>query len=777
MTTMTAHEARAAGNPWDAYNLSPSSRTLTPTGVLRTYGSVGTQGGVTTLTGAQSAVVLDFGKEVGGLVSVHFTGASDPGQQLGLAFSESTTFVSRTGSDLSNGGAGGNQPDGILTTPVSPGATYTMPADKLRGGFRYLTLVLNTGGWISFDSVSLYFTAAPAMSAPNAYQNYFFSSDDLLNRIWYAGAYTVQMNTIAPNQGRVWPPPASGWENNATVGAGGSVLTDGAKRDRAVWTGDLGIASSTAYVSTGDSASTRNSLDAIFAQQATNGELPMAGSPINVGTNSANWLLHSDTYHLWTLIGAADYYADTGDRGWLSARWGDMTAAIRFSTAKIDPTGLMSVTGTDDWARSGQGGENLSANASLYRVLQLYSGLANALGDGSDARQWSAQASGIKTALNTLLWDGPVGMYRDNPNSGLHPQDGNSLVVWFGLTDTAPKTDEVVQHLVGWWQRYGAGTPEWGNNIGTFAGSMEVTAQLAGANDVNALELIRREWGYMLNNPTSTGSTFWEGFLADGTFGYAGNGSYMSNAHGWSTGPTSALTQYVLGLSPDPATPGTVHIRPHPGDVAHVEGRVDDVGVSWSHDLTARTFTMTVSLPPGVTGDLYVPTFGGQTSVVLDGRSTSGPNVDGYIHLSAVGPGSHTVNATSTVNGLGLRFGYVGCAGENGLCSFTGPRSVAFGAGNRFTYRTATGGSVCSADALGDPAFGVAKSCWFNPPSWYTYCAMEGQVCSNPANHVLVYGADGTFVSRQAGTAALCENSTFGSDPVPGIVKACFLSS
>jgi hypothetical protein len=772
--TVTAQKAMATANPWDGYNLSPSTRTLTPTGVLRTYGGVSTQDGVTTLSGAQSAVVLDFGKEVAGLVSVRFAAASDAAQQLGLAFSESTTFVSRTGSDFSNGGAAGNQPDGILTTPVTPGATYTMPVDKLRGGFRYLTLVLTTGGSVSFDSVSLHFTAAPAMSDPSAYRNYFYSSDDLLNRIWYAGAYTVQLNTISPDQGRVWPPPASGWENNATIGAGGSILVDGAKRDRAVWTGDLGIASTTAYVSTGDTFSTRNSLDAIFSQQAPSGELPMAGSPISVGNTSASWPLHSDTYHLWTLVGAAGYFAETGDRGWLKARWNAIVAALRYSTAKIDPTGLMSVTAFDDWARGGQGGENLEANALLYRVLRLHSALASQLGDSWDAGQWTAAANGIAGAVNQYLWDGAVGLYRDNPNSSLYPQDGNSLAVWFGLTDTAPKSDEVVQHLISRWQRYGAGTPEWGANVATFPGSMEVQAQFAGNDDVDALDLIRREWGYMLGNPTSTNSTFWEGFLANGAFGYGGGGSYMSHAHGWSTGPTSALTQYVLGLTPDSAAPGTVHIRPHPGDLAHVEGRVDDVSVSWSHDLNARTFSLSFALPLGYTGDVYVPTFGGSTSVLLDGRPVSGPNSGGYVHLPAVGSGSHTVTAGSSANGLGLRFGYVGCATENGWCSFTGPRSVSFGADNRYAYRTATGGSPCSSDTLGDPAFGVAKSCSVNPPLWYVYCAGEGQVCPNPDNRSVVYGADGVFTGGLVGTAT-CDNSTFG-DPVPGIVKSCFLS-
>jgi hypothetical protein len=37
-----------------------------------------------------------------------------------------------------------------------PGAfTYTMPAEFLRGGFRYLTVFLSSSGWVDLSRVSL----------------------------------------------------------------------------------------------------------------------------------------------------------------------------------------------------------------------------------------------------------------------------------------------------------------------------------------------------------------------------------------------------------------------------------------------------------------------------------------------------------------------------------------------------------------------------------------------------------------------------------------------
>lgn len=66
--------------------------------------------------------------------------------------------------------------------------------------------------------------------------------------------------------------------------------------------------------------------------------------------------------------------------------------------------------------------------------------------------------------------------------------------------------------------------------------------------------MIRSAWGWHLNNPNGTQSTVPEGYLGDGSWGYPGDcgyrndPSYVSHAHGWSSGPTSTLTEYLVEL-------------------------------------------------------------------------------------------------------------------------------------------------------------------------------------------------------------------------------------
>jgi hypothetical protein len=595
----------------DADNFAPASRTVTPVEITRSTGVVAgpcniLRGRTTTLTGNGSSVTLDFGKEVGGTVSVRFPASTEPGRRLGLAFTESSQYIGLT-SDASNGGGG---PDGALTADVTPGSTWTTPKAKQRGGFRYLTLFVDSAGSIEIDQVSVHITFAPTMTDLRDYRNYFRSSDPLLNKIWYAGAYTVQTNTIPPDTGRVWGPPGSGWDNGATVGVGDTVLVDGAKRDRTVWPGDMGVALATQFASLGDLTPTRNALTTLYQHQTASGELPYAGPQVN--------FYDSDTYHLWTLVGTATYVQYTHDQTWLRDTWAGYRRGLDYALAKVGPSGLLYVTGTNDWARGGQGGENIAANALFHQTLLTGAELADKMADPSSADAWRTKAATVKAAVNATLWDEQAGLFRDNPTSALHPQDGNSLAVWFGLTDPA-RARRISAALTANWNAYGATTPERNSEIGTFPGSMEVQAHLTAGNATRALELIRRQWGYMLNSPLGTGSTFWEGYRADGQFGYGG--AYMSAAHGWATGPTSALTFFVLGIQPQSVGDGYL-IKPQPGDLTGAEGSLKtplgDIRLAWSSDVREGSFTATLNAPVEAVDRVEVPTFGAKTQLTVN---------------------------------------------------------------------------------------------------------------------------------------------------------------
>ena len=113
--------------------------------------------------------------------------------------------------------AANNSRDGVepIDAPL-PLGYWTQPAGWLRGGFRFLTVVSTTDEPVTLSNVSCHLTFMPHFDDLRDYAGYFYAKDplfddeDFLTKLWYAGAYTVQMNSIPVDQGRVQPSPPTG---------------------------------------------------------------------------------------------------------------------------------------------------------------------------------------------------------------------------------------------------------------------------------------------------------------------------------------------------------------------------------------------------------------------------------------------------------------------------------------------------------------------------------------------------------------------------------------
>lgn len=787
-------DAAAKGDP---YILAPPSRTVTPVAVLSTSGTVNNpnnvlSGQATTLSGAGAQIVLDFGKEVGGILSISFASSSGA-QTVGVAFSESSLYVGPN-SDNSNGSS--STSDGALSVAVGGASSWTSDPMYLRGGFRYATIVLTSSGSVDINGVSLAFSPDPERAIPNQYPNYFYSNDDLLNRAWYSGAYTAQMDTVGNNQGRVPPAPSANWDNTGAVGEiGTTVIVDGAKRDRTVWPGDMGISLATGYVSLGETDAAKNALYTLYNHQQSSGELDWSGPPWNL-TNP------SDTYHMWTLHGTYLAYLYSGDKAWLDSVWARYQLGVTYITGKVDANGLLSVTGNADWGpRQDMGGENVEANSLLYEVLTGAATLATVEGDTASATSYTSLATSLRANINAALWDTSVGAFLDQPGVTLHPQDGNALAVWFGVIDDPAKARGLSYVHNEWWNALGSVTPEWGQ-ISTFVGSMELMSHFASGYDTRGLDLIRLTWGFMLSDPNGPQSTFWESMTTTGTYDSNGDGpapsaSFTSLCHGWATGPTSALTFYVLGVAPDTVQGTTYHVIPHPGDLTHVEGKLTFspgkvAQVSYDVGAACASFTMTVdvSTNAGSSGTIGIPTFGGTHSVSVNGsvawngtsfvaaNGIGGANSDSaYVYFTGVQPGVYTLSYTDGTSCGPIPEQWTYCADENGNCAITGTQRVRFGRNGHYDYGifSADAGAVpCSLATFGgvDPIPNTVKACAFSS-ELFTSCATEGNTCTFDGTREVRYGANGQWQTLTATGSVSCDATTFGLDPLPDTSKTC----
>jgi hypothetical protein len=162
------------------------------------------------------------------------------------------------------------------------------------------------------------------------------------------------------------------------------------------------------------------------------------------------------------------------------------------------------------------------------------------------------------------------------------------------------------------------------------------------------MDLLRREWGYMLYTNLSVQSTLLEGFTANGSLGYRSysgynyDTAYTSHSHGWSSGPTSALTFYVLGLQVTSAKGQTWSLQPHTSGLSHAEGGFETplgwYGISWETNKQNSTLRINVETPEGTTGTLLLPS---ALKVVIDGQMQRA--VGGQITVKG---GSHVVSVS-----------------------------------------------------------------------------------------------------------------------------------
>lgn len=380
---LLACSSLASAQKYEQYILAPESRTLHPVAVYQDKVN-GTVTGAQSIAGnslgsavfqGASAVTYDFGKNIGGVVSLTI-GDVDPDQYIGLTYTESSLWISGEGCD---GTADAGIDEALWFQPSGPGV-YTVDRDHERGGFRYLSLIHNTTGNIEVTQITTHFTPMPhyAEDQLRNYTGYFHCDDELINRIWYAGAYTNQMCTIDPTHGNALvhlqvvnstqlgnSTPPQTWYYNYTITNGTSALVDGAKRDRLVWPGDMSIAVPGLAVSTYDIITVANSLDSLYLQQnTTTGQLNWAGIPFPP--------IYSATYHLYTLIGVSDHYLYTGDLSYLTGKWAQWKLGMNFSLSFIDDSGMMNVTSAADWLRSGMGGHNIEASLSGSDSLVCY---------------------------------------------------------------------------------------------------------------------------------------------------------------------------------------------------------------------------------------------------------------------------------------------------------------------------------------------------------------------------------------------------------------------
>jgi hypothetical protein len=544
------------------------------------------------------------------LAQSHAVGAPVASSGTGVTFTPALTAAAAAGGavvgeDLYNGDR--NSPD---TFTLAGAQTYT--GTVLHGGFRFQYIALTTPGTVTVSRVGLDFMALQADA--DDYEGYFVSSENDLNEMWYAGVYTTQLDSVPVGVASCFTKP---------------VMFDGAKRDRAIWTGDMWVTGPAAMVSLGSYAHdyVTGTIDYVYDLQGPTGRLTSA-----VGFQGCGGFDYAMTYHGYSLLIAIQYYRYTGDEAYITGLLPQMELAMDHYATFKDANGLI-VTNDNDYNQTNQRGEVTEYNVVYYETLQDMAWLEDRVGTQAKADEYRADAAALKEAINAHLFDPVVGLYvhsSDDPGDNTpddlntYPLDGNMNAIRMDIAP-ADQVQGILDFFQERWVEHGSEMSQgaqimadpYGHTIEPMNNNWEMLARIKSGDAAGALELMRRLWGLQIDRDSGfyTG-TFWEFVMSDGL----PSEGFDSLAHAWGAAPTVSLTESVVGATAVEPGYDVWQVKPQPVDIEWAAGQVPTphggLEVKWAQDTATDKFHMQVNAPAGTSGEVWVP--------LLDAAAQSG---------------------------------------------------------------------------------------------------------------------------------------------------------
>lgn len=455
-------------------------------------------------------VLLDFGKEMNGGIVITTQEVSDLKQNCRIVFGES---VMEALSSIGEKNATNDHSVRDMLVQLVGMSTMTFG----NTGFRFVK-VEAVGARLVIKTVC----AKPEIKELD-YQGSFECDDERLNQIWKTGAYTVHLNMH-------------------------EYLWDGIKRDRLVWVGDMHPEVSTIRSVFGYDDCVANSLDFIKNE-----------------TSPEEWMNTVPSYSMWWVLIHYDWYMQNGDLEYLEKQRDYMIAMMNHAIEWIRTFELTDAVGVEamvDW--SSRSYPEVSMNG-VYAIFSMAMEAAEKIFIIFDEKEMAKKCYETKEWIQSRQYDVPK------------QKQIAALCSLAEFEDSKVIHDNVL-----------ADNPM--DGLSTFIGYYVLKAYAKAGDLEGALDVIRTYWGAMLDMGATT---FWEDFdinwihnaarideiVPEGKadiHGDYGKHCYIkfrhSLCHGWASGPTAFLSEYLLGV--EILEPGCtkVKISPKLGDLNWVKG-------------------------------------------------------------------------------------------------------------------------------------------------------------------------------------------------------------
>lgn len=436
----------------------------------------------------------------------------------------------------------------------------------IRRGFQYSWLTLrNMTGPVRIRFVDVLFN-----SYPQARQGDFQCSDALLNRIWRVGAHTVRCCSE-------------------------DTYTDCPTYEQTHWVGDARNEALIDWIVNGDSR--------LWYHCLLQAARSLERSPLVESHVPSSWQNILPAWSFLWMRSVREFALFTGEveRARHLLEW--VKRNVRGIAEHLDEKGLFNIHAWNmfDWAPMDTPSVGVVTHQNCLAVLALKEAaeLASWLGESELAREWQEMAEKLSDAINRWLWNDERQAYTDCLRDGVQSR------VFSQQTQTAAYMAGVAQgeRAGRCWELLCNPPDDFVKAGSPFFAFFLLEAYMQQGEQQEFLDLIRRDWGFMVEQGATT---FWEMW----SMKLPGGRLTRSHCHGWSGAPTFFLSTYVLGVIPAALGSKKVRIAPHPGDLAWCRGRVPTpsgpIEVQWENRAGAP-FVLRVTAPEGIDVEVEPP--------------------------------------------------------------------------------------------------------------------------------------------------------------------------
>jgi hypothetical protein len=438
------------------------------------------------------------------------------------------------------------------TVPVKKGNTYRLELnDQLYEGVRF--------GWIHVKKFTKPFTIKNVrlicQIKPTNYEGSFSCSNPMLNKIWYAGAYTVKLNFLKDYFG--------------------AILMD--RGDRYSWTGDAHISQYVSLLAFGNADFVKENL---------------------VRTaKDANGIVSYSLYWVQSLI---DYYNFTNDKALFDNYIENACGKLDTAYMNFGKNPTLGFYGWDERLGAGFETPNCEENQLAYKMLTIgtwraFSEALRAAEQFEIAAKYTNYADEKSEILRAnQLWYSTMGVHAaaDAVNAGM-PTFMEQKSFWKNAF-----SDRLQRISYSPFNEYFI--------IKAMAGMNKYSEAMATIDDC---------WGGQIRNgATTTYEVYhpsWNSALAPNSPPVNMQFGFTSLTHPWSAGATRWLSEEILGIKP--TSPGfqTFTFKPHlSAEVSSVIGKVPTSFGVITASFDIKTGKGVVEIPAGMTATIAIPKAG-----------------------------------------------------------------------------------------------------------------------------------------------------------------------